>query len=146
VLGKKQGSTRFEYVRVNPQVAPGSVVKGEDTMKTPEWKAGFSVQYEFSLGRAGNLTPRFDITPRSRVKLIPGEISSPFQYQGGFTLVNARLAWQSLNNDWAAALSVTNATDVTYYDNARDLRDGFGYAQGQVAWPREWAFQVTRRF
>jgi iron complex outermembrane receptor protein len=110
---------------------------------TPEWKLTAGTQYTFDLGTAGSLTPRFDIYYQSRV--FNEYTNNPIAAQEGYALANGRLTYTSPEEDWTAALAVTNIFDKFYYVN-KFIQSGTYIFTGQPSRPREWAVTVTRRF
>jgi iron complex outermembrane receptor protein len=130
----------FEYTRVDPL---SSVTVGMITPYTPENKISFGAQYEFAAG-SGTLTPRIDASFQDDV--FGSAINSPNNFIEGYTLVNARLTWESMNEEWRLALEATNITDEYYYLTKFDLMGPVGYVHGQPGRPAEYALSVNRSF
>src|SRR5690606_26724830 len=106
-----------------------------------DWKWSVGAQYRVGLGAAGSLTPRADghYTPGYCGHFARDSIGQVDSY----TLVNARLAYRTADEDWSIALEGTNLFDKLYYLNK--IVPGF-YATGQPGRPREVALTVRRQF
>ncbi|MEN7538490.1 TonB-dependent receptor [Aurantiacibacter flavus] len=109
---------------------------------TPEWKWSVGTQYELMLGNAGSITPRFDISYQS--SFFVNVNNSLTGLVDAYTTANARMTWRSPDEEWEAALAVTNLFDNFYYLNKFDYP--LGTTVGQPVAPREWRVSVKRRF
>jgi len=110
---------------------------------TPKWKFNAGAQYAIDLGDTGTLTPRFDVYYQSKVY---NEWTNNVRaMQQGYAIANGRLTYTAPNDEWSAALSVTNIFDKFYYVN-KFIQSGTYIFTGQPGRPREWAVTVTRRF
>ena len=138
----------FKYDRIDPQAGvPGGagVQKSMVPPYSPKWKWSVGAQYEFDVGDAGSLTPRFDIAYQSRI--FTNAVNAPINGIEGYTVANARLTWRAPDRDWEASLEVTNLTDKLYYTTKFDLTGaGAGSVAGQPGMPREWAVTVKKSF
>jgi len=110
---------------------------------TPAWKYNAGIEYEADLGSAGTLTPRFDLYYQSKV--FNEWTNNPRAMQEGYAVANGRLTYSAPEDEWYAALSVTNIFDKFYYVN-KFIQAGSYIFTGQPARPREWAITVGRRF
>ena len=136
------GYLNFEYSRVNP-ISP--VTLSMVSPYTPESKASVGLQYDFSVGMGGTLTPRIDVAYTDDV--FSNAVNAPTNHIDGYSLVNARLTWRSMTNNWQVALEGTNLTDEYYYVTLFDLSNAAaGYIHGQPSRPREFAMSVRRNF
>ena len=83
-------------------------------------------------------SPRCTRTPRT----------TSFNLIDSYTLVNARLVWQSTEGTWESALEVTNLTDKLYYLTMFDQHQGtsVGQVTGQPGLPRMWGITIKRSF
>jgi iron complex outermembrane receptor protein len=133
----------FELKEIGAQggTFPGITLASEAPYIT-EWKANAGIQYQAELGDYGTLTPRLDLSYQS--PFFNNIDNNPLGLVDGFTLLNARLAWETEEGDWGAVLSVTNLTDKFYYANK--IRLPIGITTGQVAEPRQWLLRVRRNF
>lgn len=110
--------------------------------RTPKWNYALGLQYALALGSTGGtLTPRVDWTRQSRIYF-----NDAIGTQAGYSLINARLTWLSVDEIWSVALSGTNLTDEVYFNGKLSLTGVLGREQGNVAAPREWALTVKRMF
>lgn len=77
------------------------------------WQGSYGAEYDCDLGLHGMLTARADWSYRSKVffDLANTEAGA----QGGYGLLNLRLAWTAADGNWNAALEVDNATNKLYY-------------------------------
>ncbi len=112
---------------------------------TPEWKWSVGIQYEFDLGRAGFVTPRFDAAYQGTIFTAPANRSS--NRIDGYTVANGRLTWNNADEDLTVSLAVTNLFDEYYLLTVNDQSiAGQGYVNGQPGRPREWSVSVTKKF
>ena len=131
----------FKYKRVDPltfitldMVAPFN----------SEWNASASVQFDVDLGGAGQITPRLDWTYQS--SFFYGSVNSPFNQVPGRSLFNARITYETADENWQVAAAVTNLTDKFYYVAASENIVNFGLSSSVVGRPREWSLSLRRRF
>jgi iron complex outermembrane receptor protein len=111
--------------------------------RTPEWNAAVGATYGWSLSNGAALSLRGDAVYQSRIAF--GD--DPFNgFQGAYTLVNARLTWESPDQSWSAALFGTNLTDEVYFHGKLSLVGVLGREQGNIARPREWGLALKRSF
>ena len=131
--------TDFEFTSV--AFPTTSIVVGSSRPGIGDWKWSLGAQYEIPLGSAGTLTPRADVsyTPGYCGNFACDEISKVSSH----TLLNARLTYRSLDEDWSVAFEATNLTDKFYYLNK--FSNVF-YTTGQPGRPREYAVTVRRNF
>src|SRR5690606_38856074 len=95
-------------------LGPAAGVSGGPTLTskpsgTPEWKYNAGIQYEADLGNAGTLTPRLDVYYQSKV--FNEWTNNPGAMQPGYAVANGRLTYSAPEDEWYAALSVTNIFD-----------------------------------
>ena len=136
------GYLNFDYSRVNP-ISP--VKLGMVSPYTPESKASLGLQYDFTVGGGGTLTPRIDVGYTDEV--FSNAVNAQTNHIDAYTLVNARLTWRSMSETWQVALEGTNLTDEYYYVTLFDHSNAAaGYIHGQPSRPREVAMSVRRNF
>jgi iron complex outermembrane recepter protein len=112
---------------------------------TPEWKWSIGIMYDFDLGSAGRLTPRFDAAYQGDLYASSANRSS--NLIDGYTVANARLTWANAADDLSVSLEVTNLFDKYYLLTIFDQTiGGQGYSSGQPGRPREWAVTVRKQF
>ncbi|PZN34405.1 MAG: hypothetical protein DIU71_02615 [Proteobacteria bacterium] len=66
--------------------------------------------------------------------------------QPAYTLVDARLSWDSPDEAWSVAVLGTNLTDRVFLYGTLDFFESLGQNEGQYGRPREWGLSVKRRF
>ena len=132
----------FEYSTIIPGAT--AVTLGMITPYTPETKYSVGLQNRFTLGGGSTLTPRIDANFTD--EMFSNAVNGPTNFIEDVTLVNARLTWESAEEDWEVALEATNLTDEYYYVTIFDLWGPAGYIHGQPSRPREWAMTVRRSF
>ena len=131
------------YLKVDP--ATGLTTKSK-FVRTPKWTADASIQYRFPLGSHYELTPRADLSYRSKV--YNDVTNAEYIAQKGFALLNLRLTLSQLNGPFEAAVFVRNATDVDYITGALTaVPNGFGiYNVQKGGLPRTFGGSVRYRF
>jgi iron complex outermembrane receptor protein len=132
----------FEYQSIIPGAT--AVTLGMITPYTPENKLSVGLQNRFNLRGGSTLTPRIDASFTDEV--FSNAVNAPTNFIDSYTLVNARLTWESADEAWEVALESTNLTDEYYYVTIFDLWGPAGYIHGQPSRPREWAMTVRRSF
>jgi len=137
----------FRFTSVDP--ATGIVLSDKPPF-TPKYKANAGVQYDFTLGSRGSLTPRFDY---SYVTEQWSEVlNEPHGRIAPYGLGNVRLTYRDARDHWEVAFRITNLFDKYYYlttvDNTPPVTTppSYDYAAAIVGEPREWAVTVKRRF
>lgn len=117
----------------------------------PRWNLSGGVQYGIDLG-FGRLTPRIDAFYQSHRTNGPANLQQrdPDWIIGGYTIVNARIGFESVERDWEVALSATNLTDKFYWQQLGAATTAAGAVSaaraGTPGRPREWAITVKRNF
>lgn len=136
------GYLDFGYSKVNPATL---ITVGMTNVYTPKWTAAGGMQYAFETGGHGTVTPRLDVSYRSRVE--GDAVNIPISSIPGRAILGASLKWQSEDKDWQAMLTVSNLTDK-YYFNSNGARPAAPYftAVGVVAPPRTVLLTVKRTF
>lgn len=143
------GFTDFKYQTLAPGVNPTNDLNATtlDSPQTqvPKWKFTAGTQYDIDLGNAGRLVPHLDMTYQSKIYYTTSLIN-PIPVQPAYTIFNGRITWYSPDDSWQVAAYATNLTDKLYYTGITDVRNGFGYAFGQVGRPREFGVSLRRKF
>jgi len=106
----------------------------------PAWKAAAGAQYSFDTS-FGTITPRIDYSYQS--SFFTTIDNNPLGKTPGYSLVNARIAWDSPDRNWRLAAAVSNVFDKFYFIN-RFFTTGPQYSQ--PAPPREWSLTLRRNF
>lgn len=129
-------------------LGPAAGVAGGPTLEslpagTPKWKFSGGIQYTAYLDGAGSITPRFDVYYQSRV--FNEWTNNPLAAQQGYAVANGRITYTSPDEDWSAALAVTNIFDEFYYVN-KFIQTGAYIFTGQPSRPREWSVNFRKSF
>jgi len=130
--------TDFKFTSINYPTT--SIVVGAKRPGIGDWKWSLGAQYE-AVTNIGTITPRVDVS------YTPGYcgdfLCTPIASVKNFTLVNARLNFETLDKDWQVSLEATNLFDKFYYLN-KFLN--VWYVTGQPGRPREVSLTVRRKF
>ncbi|KQN08602.1 TonB-dependent receptor [Sphingobium sp. Leaf26] len=135
------GYLDFDYKRVDPSTF---VTLDQTAPFVSKWQASAGIAYALDLGSAGTLTPRADWSYRSSFYFTAP--NNPGNKVDARNLVNMRLTYQTVDEDWSVALGVTNLFDKFYYVGKNENVAGFGVNQGILAPPREWSMTIKRKF
>jgi iron complex outermembrane receptor protein len=119
-------------------------IKGNRLQNTPEWSAFGLARFERSLGDAGMLSARLDLSYSDDVYY--SNFQDSVIGQDSFTLTNARLAWLTGNERLELALWAKNLTNEEYRTYAFDLRPDFGFVQYMRGAPRTVGVDVRVNF
>lgn len=137
----------FEYTEIAEigGVPASAVTLDMISPYTPENKWSIGAQYEIALGDLGTLTPRIDASWQDETYADAN--NRPTNFIESYALVNARLTWRSVDDDWQIAAEITNLTDEYYYLTLFDLTGAAaGYVHGQPGRPLEYAITIKRNF
>ena len=115
-----QAGVTYNDVRVGKNIpgdafAPGGVFAALPGARMPLaslWSDTASVTYEHPLN--GSLLGRFNINAKYVSGANQGATYQPQLYQGGYTVVNARVAITPINKQWSLELWSDNLTDARY--------------------------------
>jgi iron complex outermembrane receptor protein len=141
----------------NPLLLAGNQCGGETcySPRTPKFTAALGGQYSMAVAGGGRLTPRLDMTYQSTIYFAAnngcfgaGSTAGCGQTdnQGGYTLLNGRIAYETANKKWQASLWGRNLTDKEYFYGKLSLITFFGREEGNPAPPREYGLTVQRKF
>jgi iron complex outermembrane recepter protein len=140
----------FTKVEVDSPTQIGYIDSSVFTQPKVNMSAG--LQYGIPLGSAGMLTPRIDAFYQSHRTNGPvtAHQRDPEWTIGGYTLLNARLTYDTMEGDWQVALSATNLGDKEYWQQlgpAVTATGGVSAARAATPGrPREWAITVKKSF
>ena len=136
----------FEYTTVDPFALIGSAIAPRDmiTPYTPELKWSIGAQYRFDLAENGNVNFRVAAS-------FPGEVFSEATNTAlnridNYVLTNARIWWDSVDDNWTAAVEIQNLTDELYYHTKFEQATSVGQVTGQPGLPRTFMVSLKRRF
>jgi iron complex outermembrane receptor protein len=137
------GYTRFKYQSLSA-IVQGLTLDSPNT-RVPNWNASGSIQYDAQLGNGGKITPRVDVSYRSRIYFNTSRANVSAQ-QDPYALVNARLTYTMPGENWSISVAATNLLDKFYYTTLTDQRESFGFLSGTVGRPREILATVRHNF
>ena len=141
------GRLHNEYTEVGQGLGPTQVLPinlNSKLVKAPRWTANAGAQYRMELGGMGALVFRGDVAHFSRV--FHDIANDPDLTQGGYTLVNARVSFESADGGWRASLFGENLTDKEYKVSANASSAAFGLKEAAYGMPRTWGVSLARRF
>jgi hypothetical protein len=137
----------YTHYVATPTVFQGAPFSGlspnGEAAYVPKFNAAFTAQYTVNLPNGATVTPRWDSYVQTEI------CSGQFQTSctGSYTLSNLRLEYASMGREWTVAAGLENVTGKVYYYNIFDLNPfGEPTIEGQVAPPRTWFLQVSRKF
>jgi len=140
ILSTNIGYTDAEYTKVDP-TAP--ITKNDKFPMTPEWTVTLSGQYEIPFRNLGNLIGRADYAYKTKIYYQP--VNDPLSTQGGYGLLNSRLTFAHISDNWEVSVFGTNLTDKRHVITGLDGRS-LGFALVQYARPREWGVSFRYSF
>jgi iron complex outermembrane receptor protein len=137
----------FQYTSVSSVALTGSNIAPLDmiTPYTPELKWAVGLQYGWDLTNGGRLNVRVDSSYQDEI-FTNATNDRRYNLIEDYTLSNARLWWESSDQDWEIALEVLNFTDELYYHTTFDQHASVGQVQAQPALPRTFQVSATKRF
>ena len=118
---------------------------------SPEWTARVGASYELDLSGHGYLTAGASASYRDRQALtVDNTTRTGVEYgalfQGGYTLYDARLVWESPDRKYTAGLYLKNLGDKEYKTDAQEFSSAAGIQTVYYGAPRTVFFRVTGRF
>jgi len=138
----------FEYTRVDPFALTGSSIAPLDMVApfTPEIKWSIGAQYTFAPTAYGTFAARINTNYQDEIYSTP--TNDTFNLIDDYTLINARLTWNSPDEDWQAALEFNNITDELYYLNLFDQHQttSVGQVIANPGLPFTWGISIKRYF
>ncbi len=149
------GHTDFQYTDV-PTLAdciangfPANSCTGllnQDSVpgRTPEYKASLNVGWTTDLRNGSQFG--WHIGASYQDETFYAANNDPLARAPSFTLVNARVTWQSPDQSWDVALFGTNITDERAIQSKLNFLAVAGTIETTYVRPEEWAMTVRRRF
>jgi iron complex outermembrane recepter protein len=118
----------------------------------PEWNFSTGLQYGFGFANGGKLTPRLDWYYQSYrtngTAALPQR--DPDDRVPGYSLANLRLTYDTPQNNWQVAFSVSNLFDKFYWQQIGTATQRNGLPAnsrvGTAGRPREWAISFRKNF
>jgi iron complex outermembrane receptor protein len=137
------GYTDAKYTSLDPTVIATGVTLDSRFAQVPKWTGNLDVAYTIDTAFA-RITPRVGLSYRSQTYM--NAVNTASLRQDGYTLVNASIAWETLDERWRFTLFGQNLGDESYINGGfADLTDQ-GYAEVAVGRPRELGLTVAYRF
>ena len=145
-------SAFYEYISNDSPGQDG--YEDPSTREQPRVTFDLGAQYTINLGDFGALTPRMDMFYQSE-RTNGGSLGLPetlYTTIPGYTLVNARISFESNDGKWTAALGAENLFNKFYWyqlspDHTNDGTNSLVYSRvGSPGRPREIAFTLERKF
>jgi len=141
----------FHYTSLSPVAVASLVTMNNVPPFTPKEQFSLSAAYTLPLGSLGSITPQVDWRYTASVFTDPINANYDAVTIANFTrlpaygVANARLAYNTPDDRWQLAASVTNLTNKIYYTN------GFAFAAlgvdtHLIAPPREFTISLRRSF
>lgn len=113
-------------------------------VNAPEWDTFIGLNYLLASGDWGELSLLADMSYRSKTYL---EVNSSENLaQGGYTLFNAAIGFESSDGHWRAMLGGKNLSDKEYRSHAFDLSAFPGVELGYYNAPRTYSLSVSYNF
>ncbi|HYM35641.1 MAG TPA: TonB-dependent receptor, partial [Steroidobacteraceae bacterium] len=142
------GYLSAEYTEIDPAkcptVAACPITTSSSFVKAPKWTTSAGAQYSFNVTGGSKMTLRGDWSYKS--KIFEDVANDPAIAQNGYSIFNARAAWQNAGENWEVALFGTNLGDKRYIVSGNAASGAFGtLAEATYAPPREWGVTVGYR-
>jgi iron complex outermembrane receptor protein len=130
---------------------PGSTLPNQPYFLTPSVTSSLTADYSQPLAAIGTLSLHGDYNYRSKIYYGPLAVSDPASWsheaQGGFGLLNLRIALELQKVPLTVAFWARNLTDKQYYTAKADyVVPGLGYVAGYVGDPRTLGATLSYRF
>lgn len=135
------GLTDAKYTEVE---ASTLLTTASHFIDTPKWTGTFAAEYAWLAGDRLEVLARADATSRALTYL--DAANSPLVTQGAYTLLNARLTMRMPGHGWSVSVFGTNLSDKQVYSGGTDFRASLGFAEVNMAPPREWGATLEYRF
>ncbi|MDG2071947.1 MAG: TonB-dependent receptor [Pseudomonadales bacterium] len=118
-------------------------VSGNQLINAPEWSGHIGVQYTFDLNNLGKLTVRVQSYLTDDIYLRALNLD-PYDKQDGYSIVDAKLIWESANGNWHAEAFVNNIGDEDVISNQEVTDSGIYFAN--IKEPSLWGVAVGYQF
>ena len=136
----------FQYTSVSAVALTGSAIAPLNmiTPYTPELKWAIGIQYGYDLSNGGRFNVRLDTNFQDEV--YTSATNDPLNLIDDYMLSNAKVWWESPDEDWELAIQIRNLADKLYYYSLFDQHLSVGQVQAQPALPRTWVMSASKRF
>ena len=141
------GHLDHEYTAVGQGLGPTQILPitlNSKLVKAPKWTANGGVQYRLDLDALGSVTFRGDAAYYSRIY---NDIANdPELSQKAYTLVSARVSWDSPDDLWRVTVFGENLTDEQVKVSGNASSAAFGLKEAAYGPPQMWGASLMRRF
>lgn len=146
LLQASLGYIDAEYTRLDARVLDNSPITEKTALaQTPEWSASAGIAYTRELGDWGTITPRIDWSYRS--ESWNDAINTPILRQEGYYLINASVAFLSVDQKWELVLSGRNLNDEEYLATGLSaLGTSAAFSEGVFSRGSEWSLSAKYHF
>ena len=119
----------------------GEDLSGRELPNSPELNVNASVDWDLFSNASGTLTLHIDGTYQDETIYAFGSGQAD-----SYTVVNGRLSFSSLNDEWVVSIWGKNLAEKEYYSFWSDARPTVGYVFSHVAPPRTYGLELSYRF
>lgn len=146
LLQASAGYIDAEYTKLDQKVLDNSpITKKTSLAQTPEWSTNLGIAYTKELANWGTITPRLDWSYKS--ESYNDAINTPRLRQGAYHLLNASIAFVSIDEAWEVILSGRNLNSELYLTTGISALDtGAAYSAGIFSRETEWSFSAKYSF
>jgi len=147
-----QGNAAYTSAKYQSYYSGGVNISSHPFQDQPLWQLNFGATYlhEVALGSLpANFTGTVSFAYQSSVNLAPDNISiysNNFPIQGGYGVLNARLALEIPKYETTLEFWGKNLTDRKYLTGATDLTSALGVGIAYLSNPLTFGFDVIKRF
>jgi iron complex outermembrane receptor protein len=142
------GFTESSFERAGGQTGPvdptTGISFGNRLPFSPKWTASVGAEYAFDLGANGKITPRGDLRYQSRTFFSPFNL--PFEEQGKYALLSARLTYVDEGDRFSVAVFGDNLTNKRFYTFGQNALGAQGVAYNYIGRPREYGVTGSIKF
>lgn len=123
---------------------PGGIAKGDMAPYVPKMKANIGLQYAYSLGTVGSLTPRLDYSWQSKSYADPN--NNPFSEIPAYGVADFHLTYENTDGKWQARININNVANKFYWANVYSQYNAGGMVVGRPSLPRTYFVTLKRAF
>ncbi|MEO0412384.1 MAG: TonB-dependent receptor [Pseudomonadota bacterium] len=134
------GFTESEFTDVDPFAG---IMEGNRLPFSPKWTVAGGLSYDIET-KWGPVTPRVDVRYQSEVFFSPFNL--PLESQGGYAIVDARIAYSDPGERYTIAFAAENLLDKEYFTFGQDALAAQGVAYSQIGLPREFSVSINVNF
>lgn len=134
------GFTESEFTDVDPFAG---IMEGNRLPFSPKWTIAGGLSYDIKT-KWGPVTPRVDVRYQSEVFFSPFNL--PLESQGGYALVDARIAYTDPDERYTVAFQAENLFDKEFFTFGQDAIANQGVAYAQIGLPRELSVSLNVSF